>query len=456
MLIKYTFDNKVYQFTREDERVDGQNVFTILVGKNGTGKSRLLSGIVNETLGGSSSVRSFDKRTITQYSGIVSEKLSYNQRPEKVVAISTSPFDKFPIPQRNSRIAGYSYLGLRDLPSENFGLAYLSKIAFELLSSVKNNLEQMNEIGGILNYLNYKNQIVLRFEGAMPKRFFDSLTKLDDVENGFKEAFDGAMLSPFRLNRRFFLDQNNKINREKLLKLREILLAHDFMFLRRKTEILLNHNGLNIGLEYFEPNDFLFLFQAGFLILKGVDLTQGVGDKVFSISDASSGEQCVVLSLLGIASQITNNALICIDEPEICLHPEWQERYMGILISTFKNYRNCHFIIATHSPQIISNLASSNCYILSIENRKIINADSVNHNSIDFQLASVFKAPGFKNEYLSRIALQTFARVSRNKRFESDDLMHLEVLENISQYLKDNDPIGLVISSLVKLRKLYA
>lgn len=59
----------------------------------------------------------------------------------------------------------------------------------------------------------------------------------------------------------------------------------------------------------------------------------------FSIKDASSGEQSIILSILGIASKIKDNSLICIDEPEICLHPEWQEKYIEILTQTFTNYK---------------------------------------------------------------------------------------------------------------------
>lgn len=458
MLIKYTFDNKVFKLTRENERVDDQNVFTILVGKNGTGKSRLLSGIVNETLGGKPNVRTFDNRTISQYSGEISMRLNYDLRPEKIIATSTSPFDKFPLPKRNVRHPFYSYLGLRDLPSQDFGLAYLSKIMLELISSVASYPEQMQEIGQVLGYLGYTDKILLRIENRIGQSFLNRFMSEKDAIIGFKNAMENnSFIMVPTINKRFFLNDDGDISVSKVMKLRELIANNTVNFKTRRSDILLNNQGINfVKGEYYKLSDFLFLFEAGLLKLRGVDLEESTGGEIFSISDASSGEQCVVLSILGIASQIKNNSLICIDEPEICLHPEWQERYIRILISTFRNYRNCHFIIATHSPQIISNLASTNCYILSVESRKIINADTVNENSIDFQLANVFKAPGFKNEYLSRIALHTFVKVSKYKRFDSHDLENLELLLSVNPYFKINDPIIQVVSSLIKLKEIYA
>lgn len=48
-----------------------------------------------------------------------------------------------------------------------------------------------------------------------------------------------------------------------------------------------------------------------------------------------------------------------------------------------------------------------------MENAKTTDASQFINNSIDFQLANVFKSPGFKNEYLSRIAFTTFTKVGK-------------------------------------------
>ncbi|MBO0356367.1 AAA family ATPase [Hymenobacter sp. BT186] len=195
---------------------------------------------------------------------------------------------------------------------------------------------------------------------------------------------------------------------------------------------------------------------SGILRLREVNLSKINTNRPYSIIDASSGEQSVVIGFLGIASQIKDNSLICIDEPEICLHPEWQEKYIKLLLDTFKHYKGCHFLIATHSPQIISNLDTNNCFVLSMDTGKITNADSLINNSIDFQLANVFKSPGFKNEYLSRIALSVFTKVSSKKQFDNKDTENYTVLISQENFLDREDPVYTLLLAIKKLHKLYA
>lgn len=66
------------------------------------------------------------------------------------------------------------------------------------------------------------------------------------------------------------------------------------------------------------------------------------------ISELSSGQKCMILTLLNIAGSISDNSVVCIDEPEISLHPRWQKEFMKVLIEFFSDYKKCHFIIATH------------------------------------------------------------------------------------------------------------
>lgn len=55
--------------------------------------------------------------------------------------------------------------------------------------------------------------------------------------------------------------------------------------------------------------------------------------------------------------------LILIDEPDLHLHLDWQRQYIAKLIDTFSTVPEnikMHFIIATHSPFIISDLPKEN------------------------------------------------------------------------------------------------
>ncbi|MGR2836454.1 AAA family ATPase, partial [Vibrio vulnificus] len=91
------------------------------------------------------------------------------------------------------------------------------------------------------------------------------------------------------------------------------------------------------------------LSQNNLFSIKSLKLSRADDNRKFvDFTSASSGEQCLALMLLGIASQIEDGSLICIDEPEISLHPEWQEEFIPLLESLFSNYTGCHFLIATH------------------------------------------------------------------------------------------------------------
>lgn len=147
------------------------------------------------------------------------------------------------------------------------------------------------------------------------------------------------------------------------------------------------------------------------------------------------------MAMLGIASHIQDGALICIDEPEICLHPEWQERYIHLLMTTFGQFRNCHFIIATHSPQVVAKLQDKNCFVLDLESGTTTAASELSSRSADFQLARVFKAPGFQNEYLSRVAFNALRIIGSGKELEKDQLKEVENLLLLKDTLSLEDPV---------------
>jgi len=224
----------------------------------------------------------------------------------------------------------------------------------------------------------------------------------------------------------------------------------------RRLNITVTGRGLNIGsLVDIDMNSVLLLAQSGLLRLREVVLHKNEFDRPIKLHEASSGEQAVVMGLLGIGSHITDGSLICIDEPEVCLHPEWQEKYIELLFNTFRMYRGCHFLIATHSPQIVAHIPEGNCYVMSMEDGVARSASDYSQRSIDFQLAEVFDAPGFRNEYLSRIALNAFARVSKTKRFDEQSTGDLAILRRMVLGMRANDPLIDLIAALEEMASTY-
>lgn len=73
---------------------------------------------------------------------------------------------------------------------------------------------------------------------------------------------------------------------------------------------------------------------------------------IVPLSSLSSGEQHLLVLIGKLIFSQKNNGLILIDEPEISLHPEWQESLLDIL-SSIQKISNFEILIATHSPILI-------------------------------------------------------------------------------------------------------
>lgn len=453
MITKFRIGDKSIDFV-EDYFDYTENNYTVIVGKNGTGKSSLLGAVIKQVL--SSNINDFYRDSDLGFQKSLEGYIEMTEEPDMVIAVSTSPFDKFPLNKRTGKqIDEYYYLGLRDLISANFGLSYMSKITASLVEIAIRNPQQIDDITRVLGFLGYDENIEMIFSLSFSKGMILDAIRSDNFEEQIYHGFRNPAFKYF--NKRFFLDDNDNLDREKIEILMTVCEKILSLGVGARCRVLIENGGIYFDhmYELLDKQDLIFLIQSGLLKLRDVKLRSVKSHRAFSIKDASSGEQSVILSILGIASKIKDNTIICIDEPEVCLHPQWQEKYIQLLISTFRMYKKCHFIIATHSPQIVSRLEGRNCYILSMESGEVRNAkDYINH-SADFQLANIFESPGYKNEYLSRIALSTFAKVSVNKKIDEDDIVNYKILQKQSDYLDDNDPVNTLYIALKEMFSLY-
>jgi hypothetical protein len=171
-----------------------------------------------------------------------------------------------------------------------------------------------------------------------------------------------------------------------------------------------------------------------------------------SVTEASSGEQAVLLTLFGIAAEIEDRSLILIDEPEISLHPEWQERIIPLMVSTFSGYHGCHFVIATHSPQVLARAGEAGASVVVYESDRIevIDAAKLSRRSADYQLATVFHAPGYRNEFLAREALTALQLAGRGEFSSTEFQQAKEVLKDARGYLHAGDPVAQMIDAILK------
>jgi ABC-type glutathione transport system ATPase component len=170
-----------------------------------------------------------------------------------------------------------------------------------------------------------------------------------------------------------------------------------------------------------------------------------------NFNDLSSGQQAIITTLLGISGVISDNSLICIDEPEISLHPEWQSEIINQLQMVFQDIQGCHFLIATHSPQVVSSLKSENSFIVNLEKMETYKASEHNHKSADYQLAKIFDTPGYNNEYLIRIGLVILSKITKRENLVKEDIENIKLFKEIKESLPQDDAVYFLIEQILSL-----
>ena len=110
---------------------------------------------------------------------------------------------------------------------------------------------------------------------------------------------------------------------------------------------------------------------------KSLPLFENSNKETFDINKLSSGEKQLFLRALTLKMLKANDSIILIDEPEISLHPKWQQRILKVYENIGKNNQ---IFVATHSPHIVSSTYSKNLRLLSrtSEGIKVTSGEELN------------------------------------------------------------------------------
>ncbi len=120
----------------------------------------------------------------------------------------------------------------------------------------------------------------------------------------------------------------------------------------------INRNGSNADVAKIQANQnrFLDIIDSLFeptgkkINRKENEVSILIGEKKLSPYQLSSGEKQILVILLAVLVQDNKNAILFMDEPEISLHFDWQNK----LIQYIRELNpNVQIILATHSPAII-------------------------------------------------------------------------------------------------------
>lgn len=90
------------------------------------------------------------------------------------------------------------------------------------------------------------------------------------------------------------------------------------------------------------------------LLDKELNLTAMRGSQPVGLDQLSSGEQHELVLFYELSFRIGAGTLVMIDEPELSLHPVWQQQFLAD-VSRMAEAGSFNLLLATHSPYIIGN-----------------------------------------------------------------------------------------------------
>lgn len=226
----------------------------------------------------------------------------------------------------------------------------VEKYAQDLSKTIKKYLTESTELSSkldrtypnrLIERLKHSTNISKEFLNEELKRLEDKRAKLDvaglieiekdsnllAIENPGKEIIDVLML--------YVEDSFEKIK--------------IFDTISRKIEIL-----LDIINKRFKHKKLVIDKEEGFLFKSTILKNENEEAQNINVSKLSSGEQNELVLFYILLFKTKNNSLILIDEPEVSLHISWQNSFIEDLKEITK-LNNLDILIATHSPDIISN-----------------------------------------------------------------------------------------------------
>jgi predicted ATPase len=362
---------------------------SIFIGENGSGKSRLLNKLAKR----------------------------YLSSGHKVVAIVNSIHDQF-----TPRSSQFHFLGARS--GRNISKNTIKK-AIENISN--ENMVQLKNISQILSYVGYSSAIGIHVKG---------LNKLD----------------------RYILQESENLSEEEMYDI-ESLVSKYFNLGPRygdyKDDIL-----------WLEFDDFSFdkvnrsLFSRFIAlesklrrlgVLKSIDIFLRKNEQEIALNRASSGELSFITSMIYLSSVVDDRTIVLIDEPENSLHPSWQKEYLGKILDLFPYYQT-NFVIATHSPLIVSGAENTDdsVTVYKSESGKFSRLDHKS-NDLESMLWSMFGVITPESRYLSNYFVSALNDLGEDKTTIDEVLAKIESVENISYSRKQIDTISGVRDLALKI-----
>lgn len=176
------------------------------------------------------------------------------------------------------------------------------------------------------------------------------------------------------------------------------------------------------------------IFLADFIERIDFEIKAGKSRETIHISKISEGEQqlLAVLALLIITDGY--EALYLLDEPDTHLNPAWQRDYVKLLRKSDHHKRNSQVIISTHSPLILQAAEKAEIILFNFARNGAIKTNKEAHRIKNWRIDQVLASDYFNLESTRPPSLDAFMR-KRDKILSKPKLTNadIEVLKKLQE-----------------------
>ncbi len=456
-------------FIEEDRDFRNRLLSTVIIGVNGSGKSYLLTVIaeifralrikrqgkdyslkydsyyIKYSLNNSKYEVKINRNIITAFREKKQVNMDQVIFPNKILAVAYMVNDKFVFkaPDSNSE-DGYEYLGIRQASNAAWTTSIGRRVCDALIKQSVDS-ERNIKVKEILEFLGFEARVNIVYE-SNTKTLFKKRLALRTLAGRIKKFSKSDDLRSTTVKRDKETDGllnfvNNISQQRTLININE----------RRALKYTLDfgesiNEGISLANDYYQLRRLVDL-----KLINTPKLILYKQEQEFDFEYASSGEKHLLLTLFNISSKIVSNSIVLIDEPELSLHPNWQMRYINYLKKLFVEFYSCHFLFATHSHYIVSDLER--------ESSSLVTLSATYENNID-RVAELIKYDTYAWS-AENILYNIFqVRTTRNYYFEMDLRKLIEMIRKkdqdfevisglvnkIGKYSYDaNDPLNLII-----------
>jgi|JI10StandDraft_1071094.scaffolds.fasta_scaffold17479_4 hypothetical protein len=500
------FGDIKYNFIDKKDKQD-KIYTTVLIGQNGTRKSRLFQRVIN-LLWSLQDLKEkqvlFSEQFCLKYSlnnsiyefsnmhaedqgdskfGIISLQLKIDGKkqenfkkadlPSSIIANAIMLTDRFPFPDQE-RFPRYQYLGSRYRPQ----LASTKTFIGRVVEFVSKNINSESFISGVrkiaIEFLPKESEPCISYYTQNTPRFFKGKMKSEEFYSYYEEIEkkykDKTTAPPFKLNHYKNIIKDPKLAKQIVDYCNELKEGGEMREFSKKTFKAITFNLLDekdvaklreryVLLDHMRQLG--IVYPADIEFLKKVKAVDGKTHlEGYSIVESSSGEHNLLGSMIGLIASIQPNSLIFIDEPEISLHPNWQMKYLTFLreLLSSKEYATCHIIVATHSHFLISDLDGKNSAVVALtrdaETKKLSanlleGTDTYGWSAEDV-LYNVFQVTTTRN-YFVALEIGEILKLVAKKDIDFVTLNSKKgELEKIKSALKPTDPLKSLIEKVQK------